>query len=538
MLSRVLLMTCLALVIASPALARSSLSIADQARSFPVPPVRAKAAVVMDASNGQVLASLNPHLRLPIASTTKIMTALVALQLGHLTDQITVPKTAFDFEADATVMGLHPGQKVTLQDLLYGLLLPSGADAANTIAIHYAGSEARFVDQMNREASALGMRDTHYVNTHGLTAPHAYSTAYDLAVLGQYVSYIPELVKITSTRSYSWDGHVLTNLNHVLFWYPGIDGLKPGYTDDAGICQVLDVRRDRRHVVVVLLHTPDLDLDARNLLNYGLGDFSWVRSWLPGDSPSYQQLGEDRGGAYVYFPASGHYVHGALAATFRADGGLTTFGLPRTEALTVGRVQVQYFQNGALSYDPLTKRIMRLPLGLTPLPTPSSTPKPTRTPGVTVTPTLTPTPSELTVTLDTHASSTPGSAPTPTPKPKPTRTPKPPTIRPAPTSVPTPTHTPGHISVALVFAAFQRSHGGLLGNPTANARWVHGYLVQPFSYSAVVFEPRSHSVYVLPIGDRLLAAQGYLPDRPGNVYPDGFAPGSILRAIGWLLFRR
>jgi len=380
MLSRLPLVICALVLFSSTARAGSSPSETSLARSFPPPPIRARAALVMDADHGTVLAAKEPHLRLPMASTAKIMTALLALQLGHLSDHLTVPRSAFDYESDATVMGLHPGQVVTLRDLMYGLLLPSGADAANTIAIHYAGSESRFVALMNQKAVELGMRDTRYATPHGLPAPNQYSSAYDLALLGRYASRIPTLMKITSTRFYTWDGHVLTNVNHVLFWYPNVDGIKPGFTNDAGICQVLDARRHGRHVVVAILNTPDLVIDARNLLNFGLQDFTWVRSSLPGDGPSLSQSGADADGPFLYFPGSGHDIHSGWLKSYLADGGLAALGFPRTEPLHESRSEVQYFQNGALSMDLTSGRISRLALGLTPLPLPGVSPTPIPSP--------------------------------------------------------------------------------------------------------------------------------------------------------------
>ena len=150
MLSRLSLAVVLFLVVVPRAHASTAPSEASLARGFPVPPVNATAAVVMDANSGNVLMSWNAHLHLPMASTTKIMNGLLALELGDLNDRVKVPSTAFNYESDATVMGLRAGETVTLRDLLYGLLLPSGADAANTIAIHYGGSEARFVGMMKR----------------------------------------------------------------------------------------------------------------------------------------------------------------------------------------------------------------------------------------------------------------------------------------------------------------------------------------------------------------------------------------------------
>jgi D-alanyl-D-alanine carboxypeptidase len=476
-----------------------------------------------------VLGDRNMHMHLPIASTTKIMTGLIALQLGHLDDRIVVPKAAFNFEPDATVMGLRPGETVTLRDLLYGLMLPSGADAANTIAIHYGGSEAAFVDRMNREAHALGMYDTHYVNSHGLTAPHAYSSAYDLAILGQYVSFLPDMQSIMSTREYRWNGHTLINLNKVLYWYPGLDGVKPGFTDDAGICQVLDARRDGRHIIVVLLHTPNLDIDSRNALNFGLQDFTWVTSNYPGDNPSFGQSGTDSGGSYVYYPGSGHYVRGMFQNAFRAMGGLQALGLPRTEILAIGRSRIQYFQNGALQQISSGK-VVRLPLGLTSVPVKNPTPRPTTTPTPFATQ-VPQTPIEGQIPTKGSKQAPHKQSRTPTPKPRPTRTPTP---SPPPPAGRTPTPVARPAGIAGVFVRFQQKHRSLLGPVAGSAHLTRGYTTQLFSYGALVYDPAFRQVYLLPLGDRLLAARNYLPAHPGNAYPPDFARTSILRTIGWL----
>jgi D-alanyl-D-alanine carboxypeptidase len=518
MLSRVFLAVCLLLLLTSGAFAQSTSTAARQAQAFPPPPILARSGIVVDGDSGAVLASLNPHLRLPMASTTKIMTALLALQMGQLTDRIVVPSAAFNYESDATVMGLHAGQVVTLRDLLYGLMLPSGADAANTIAIHYGGSEAKFVAMMNREAAQLGMRDTRYVNAHGLTASGHYTSAYDLAKLAEFVAGLSDLIRVTSTRTYNWNGHILTNVNHVLFWYPGVDGIKPGYTDDAGLCQVIDVRRDRRHVIVVLLRTPNLDTDARNLLNFGLRDFSWVQSQLSGDGPWITQSGNSGANAWMYLPASGHYIRSGFLSAYRADGGSVALGYPRTEQLNQGRSLVQYFQNGALTRD-ASGKIYRLPLGLTPLPTPIIVP----TPSPTATATPVGPPHEGTV------GPTPAIKGTSLPFPPPTSRPIGP--RPHATPTPVPTHS---VSTANIFLAFQRSHATLLGSAVAPLISAHGYGVQVFAYGALASKQGSKTVLLLPLGDRMLAARGYLPAHPGNTYPAGFAPLSVVRTIGWL----
>lgn len=469
----------------------------------------------MDVTDGTVLTGKNVHVHLPIASTTKIMTALIALQLGRLSDRITVPKSAFDYEQDATAMGLHAGDVATLRELLYGLLLPSGADAANAIAIHYAGSESRFVSRMNAEAKQLGMRDTHYVNAHGLTAKNAHSSVYDLAILAQYMTYLPDFMKITSTRSYVWHGHVLKNLNHVLFWYPGVDGIKPGYTDEAGLCQVLDAQRNGRQIVAVLLNTPDLVIDARNLLNFGLRDFSWIRSPLTRDSPSLALQGVDQRGTYRYFVGSGHYVRGEFWDAYQKNGGYKILGYPRTEPLVGGQTRVQFFQNGALSVNLSTHIVSRLPLGLTPLPTAHTVP-----PFATTTPT--PRPSEGSLHLPPLA--TPSSTSTPIRK---TGSSK------SLTPTPLPTAIPPKQATDKVFLGFQHAHVRSLGLPVAKAYRKHRYAVQIFTYGALVYDPQKHTVSMLPLGDGVLRAKHFLPEHPGNTYPEGFASPSVLKAISW-----
>jgi len=524
MLSRLFPAFLVLFILSSTALARSALSEPRLARAFPPPPILARAGLALNADNGVVLAAKNPHLHLPMASTTKIMTAVLALQYGHLSDRITVPSSAFDFESDATVMGLHTGQIVTLRDLLYGLMLPSGADAANVIAIHYGGSEQGFVAMMNREAQQLGMHDTHYANAHGLTAHDHYTSAYDMALLARYASTIPDLMKVASTRTYYWDGHTLTNLNRVLIWYPGADGIKPGFTDDAGLCQVLDARRNGRHVVVVLLNTPNLDTDARNMLNFALRDFSWVLSRLPGDQPSWVESGIDGAGPFYYFPASGHYVRGRFVLAFRIDGGLATLGFPRTEPLLEHGSQTQYFQNGALSLDLSTGRVSRVAIGLTPLPVATVTPLPTVPPPPLPTATSPLPPAESTIVVPT-ASVTPvakskGVRATPTPKP-------------LPLPILTPT-TVASLVTANVFVAYQRAHRAILGAVAGQMRYIQGYRVQLFAYGALAYHDKTRTLFLLPIGDRLLVARHFLPKHPGNSYPAGFAPLWLQRTVGWI----
>jgi hypothetical protein len=168
-----------------------------------MPEVTAQAAIISDVTSGQILAEKNAHQRLAPASTTKIATALVTLQRGQLEEQVTVHESAL---IEGAKMGLSPGQVVTLEELLYGLLLRSGNDAATAIAQHIGGSVDGFVEMMNQEAEDLGLADTHFVNPHGLDAPDHYSSAYDLMIIARQALADPTFADIVSTQEYTFRG--------------------------------------------------------------------------------------------------------------------------------------------------------------------------------------------------------------------------------------------------------------------------------------------------------------------------------------------
>src|SRR5579875_1967247 len=220
-------------------------------------PVRitATAAVLMDARSGEVLYSRNPHLRWPPASTTKILTALVALQSRPLDAPIRISPEVARFR-EGSVVGLPEGAEIPLRDLLYGLLLQSG----------------------NAEAERLGARDTHFTSPHGLYAPDHYSTAYDLALITRAALRIPAFREIVRTRRWVFDppggpARVLWNHNRLLSRYPGADGVKTGYVHQSGQTLVASATRDGWQLIAVLLHSTDLWGDAARLLDYGFSRF-------------------------------------------------------------------------------------------------------------------------------------------------------------------------------------------------------------------------------------------------------------------------
>ena len=242
------------------------------------PPLpQAESAVIVDGESGALLYARNGHARLPQASTTKIMASIVAIENGRLTDRVTVDVDSNQLAAatESTVMGLMPGRNVSLETLLYGMMLESGNDAAIAIAKHIAGSEARFVEMMNAKSKSMGLRDTQFKNPHGLDADGHYSSAYDLAIMARYGMQNPTFYGLSSTRQWQGDGFNLWNLNKLLPVYPGADGVKPGFTDAAGRCLVGSAVRDNHRVIVTVLNSQDTTGDSRALLDYAFDSFRW-----------------------------------------------------------------------------------------------------------------------------------------------------------------------------------------------------------------------------------------------------------------------
>jgi serine-type D-Ala-D-Ala carboxypeptidase (penicillin-binding protein 5/6) len=241
--------------------------------------VHAEAAVLVDLDTREVLWARDPHGARPPASLTKLLTAMVAADLATSLDQpITVPADATRMESDWTVMGLSPGEVVTVRDLLYGMFLVSGNDAAETLARGLTDRD-RFLGLMNEKAAALGMRDSRFTNPTGIDDPGLRASAYDLAVAAVTIAArYPALLAIAGAKDddvaatdahKAFSMHTLIKLVSV---YAGATGLKTGYTDDAGYCLVGTATRGDRHLGVALLHS-DLALtaDATSLLDYGFG---------------------------------------------------------------------------------------------------------------------------------------------------------------------------------------------------------------------------------------------------------------------------
>ena len=248
-----------------------------QAATMKEPEIGARAAIVVEYPSGRILYEKSAHDRLAPASTTKILTAILALEYGQLDDIVTIMPDDLVGESS---MGLQNGERQTMRDLLYGLMLASGNDAAMAIA-RTLGSRvvagevalkppvARFAEMMNVRVRQLGLGDSHFVNPSGLDADGHYSSAYDLAGLSWYALHIPEFNEIVRQVSYEAPGHPLLNTNEMLTRYEGADGIKTGLTDNAGLCLVTSATRDGHRLISVVLNAPRWYADSQAILDYG-----------------------------------------------------------------------------------------------------------------------------------------------------------------------------------------------------------------------------------------------------------------------------
>lgn len=236
------------------------------------PDISAASAVLLDADSGRILYARDENTPRAIASTTKLMTAMVASEyLDDLQQEITIRKEWTGIEG--TSLYLEPGEKLTAETLLYGLLLHSGNDAAVALAGACAGDPETFVDWMNRRAKDLGMTGTHFTDPNGLGGTEHYSTALDMARLGAACLDDPVVSKIAATRSIHIGGRSFTNHNKLLWQYPDCTGMKTGYTRQAGRTLVSSAERNGQRLVCVTLNDGDDWRDHAALLDYGFSHF-------------------------------------------------------------------------------------------------------------------------------------------------------------------------------------------------------------------------------------------------------------------------
>jgi D-alanyl-D-alanine carboxypeptidase len=233
-------------------------------------------AAIIEAPCSARVFGLNEGMRLAPASLTKMMTAIVALDYGGLDDivEVSIDGGELSLATDSTVMGLKPGDRLPLRDLIYGLLMRSGHDAAIAIAEHIAGDEATFAELMNDRAAALGLTQTNFSNASGLDDENLYTTAYDMAQLAAALLENEALAEVVRTKEYepSWDRGKIENLNLMLNFYEGAVGVKTGFTDLAGQTIAAAADRDGRRLIVSVLHSEDLYVDASALLDWAFAN--------------------------------------------------------------------------------------------------------------------------------------------------------------------------------------------------------------------------------------------------------------------------
>jgi len=267
------------------------------------PPVSAETAVLIDVASGRILAEKQGDKRMRIASLTKIMTAIVALEEGNSQDIVTTPNSAYAKEGSSIY--LKRGEKMKMEDMLYGLMLRSGNDAAVAIAEHVGGSIEGFARLMNEKAEYIGMESSHFTNPHGLDdSDNHYSTARDMAILTAYALRNPEFRKIVSTevKHIPWEGEQwdrkLLNKNKMLRLYKGADGVKTGYTKLAKRCLSSSATRDGQQLAVVVLNAPQDWDDSMSWLDYGFSQYP--RTDIVREN---ERVGEDKqeNGAIAYY---------------------------------------------------------------------------------------------------------------------------------------------------------------------------------------------------------------------------------------------
>jgi D-alanyl-D-alanine carboxypeptidase (penicillin-binding protein 5/6) len=267
----------------------------EQARSVQLPQVACSAAILMEGATGQVLYEHNPDARLANASTTKIITAIVVAERCDLQEKVTVSEAACSVGESS--IWLEPGETLTVEQLLYALLIQSANDAATALAEHVGGSVQGFADLMNARAAELGCTNSHFMNPHGLDDPNHYTSARDLAILGRHAMTIPIIRKVVPTQSYviPWAGHpwdrVAESHNRFYKRYAYATGIKTGLTDNAGYCLVGAAMKDGRELISVVLNSPAIYDETIALMEHGFNDF--VRPRFSGlDGPLTVEVGD------------------------------------------------------------------------------------------------------------------------------------------------------------------------------------------------------------------------------------------------------
>ena len=245
------------------------------------PSINSKAAIIYERSSGTILFGKNENEKRKMASTTKIMTAIVVIEKSNLEDIVTVSRKAAG--TGGSRLGLHTNDKVSVLDLLYGLLLCSGNDAAVALAEHVGGNVSNFADLMNLKASSLGLTSTHFVTPHGLDNDEHYTTAYELALITNYALKNKTFRNLVGTKNYniSINGHSknLSNTNELLGNLDGVYGVKTGFTNGANRCLVTSIKRDNMDLICIVLGADtkkDRTKDTCQLIQYAFQNYKMI----------------------------------------------------------------------------------------------------------------------------------------------------------------------------------------------------------------------------------------------------------------------
>jgi D-alanyl-D-alanine carboxypeptidase (penicillin-binding protein 5/6) len=256
----------------------------------PQPPaLAARAYLLLDYNSGQVLAAREPQARIEPASLTKLMTAYLvfrALREKRIRPDQVVPVSERAWRVPGSRMFIEPGRPVTVEELVHGMIVQSGNDACIALAEAIAGSEEAFVAAMNREARRLGLDNTHFANSTGLPHPQHYSTAYDLARLAAaLIRDFPDYYPLYSQKEYRYNHITQANRNRLLWTDPTVDGMKTGYTENAGYCLIASARRGERRLLSVVLGAASeaaRAAESQKLLNHGFQSYDSVRLYAGG----------------------------------------------------------------------------------------------------------------------------------------------------------------------------------------------------------------------------------------------------------------
>jgi len=315
--------------------------------------ISAKHAILVDGQTGRVIYEKDADSQSLIASTTKIMTALIICEQCNVLDRMEIPKEAVGIEGSS--MYLQAGEILTLQELLYGMMLSSGNDAATALAIYCGGTVEGFAQLMNDKARMLGMRNTNFVNPHGLDAPGHYSTARDLAILAEYAMQNPVFAQTVGTKSVRITGRSLQNHNKLLWQVEGADGVKTGFTKAAGRILVSSAMRQGRRLICVTINDSNDWADHKVLYEEGFSRYIPTRIVTAGDCMGALAVfggQQDRVNViaaedFSYALAEGEKVTFALSQKGFAyapvvEGGEAGFAYICIDGKAVGKVRVTY----------------------------------------------------------------------------------------------------------------------------------------------------------------------------------------------------